>query len=197
MRSGSCWFRGGGIRTVRAQQRRHTGEAGLTLVEVLTAVSLIGIVTAVAATNFTSMVPSYRVRGAALRVAGDMNLARMAAIKEGRYYEYFPIAGGYRIRRDDRAGGVEVVKEVVVANEFPYVDFGKTGVTTDPYGVNVSAAPAAPAATITFDSNGTVRNAAGVYLQIAEGDGLAQQAVTLSAAGRVRVWRHNENGTWN
>jgi prepilin-type N-terminal cleavage/methylation domain-containing protein len=182
---------------MRASQHRRSREAGLTLIEVLTAVSLIGIVTAVAATNFTSMVPSFRVRGAALRIAGDINQARMAAIKEGRYYEYFPISGGYRIRRDNRAGGVEVVKEVVVGNEFPHVAFGKTGVTTDPYGLNVSASPAAPAATITFDSNGTVRNAAGVYLQVPEGDGLAQQAVTLSAAGRVRVWRRADNGSWN
>lgn len=177
--------------------QRRSGEAGLTLIEVLTAISLIGIMTAVAASNFTSMVPSFRVRGAALRVAGDINQARMSAIKDGRYYEYFPIAGGYRIRRDNRAGGVEVVKEVVIDREFPDVAFGKTGVTTDPYGTNVTASPAAPGATITFDSNGTVRNAAGIYLQIPETHGLAQQVVTLSAAGRVRVWHRGSSGAWN
>jgi prepilin-type N-terminal cleavage/methylation domain-containing protein len=183
--------------TTRAIERRRLGNAGLTLIEVLTAISLIGIVTAIAATNFTAMVPSFRVRAAALRVAGDINQARMAAIKEGRYYEYFPISGGYRIRRDNRAGGVETVKQVVVNTEFPHVVFGKTGVTTDPYNVDVSAAAAAPGAAITFDSNGTVRNAAGVFLQIPEAHGLAQQVVTLSAAGRVRVWRRAADGAWN
>lgn len=182
--------------TVRAIQRR-SGNAGLTLIEVLTAISLLGIMTAIAATNFTSMVPSFRVRGAAMRVAGDINQARMSAIKEGRYYEYFPIAGGYRIRRDDRAGGVEVVKQVVLANEFPDVAFGKTGVNTDPYGSPAAAQPASPAVAITFDSNGTVRNAAGIYLQIPETSGLAQQAVTLSGAGRVRVWHRASSGAWN
>ena len=166
------------------------------MIEVLTAVSLIGIVTAVAATNFTSMVPSFRVRGAALRIAGDINQARMSAIKDGRWYDYFPIAGGYRIRRDNRAGGIEVVKEVVVANEFPNVVFGKTGVTADPYGVDVSAQPASPGAPMVFDSNGTVRNASGVFLQIAETHGLVQQVVTLSSAGRVRVWRRSDEGNW-
>jgi type IV fimbrial biogenesis protein FimT len=174
--------------------QRPWGNAGLTLIEVLTVVSMIGVLTAIAATNFTSMVPSFRVRGAALRVAGDINQARMAAIKEGRYYEYFPVSGGYRIRRDNRAGGVEVVKEVIIDNEFPHVIFGKTGITSDPYAVDVSASPASPAATITFDSNGTVRNASGVFLQIAETHGLAQQVITLSAAGRVRVWRKTATG---
>lgn len=179
---------------VRAIQR-GSGDAGLTLIEVLTAISLIGIMTAIAASSFTGMVPNFRVRGAALRVAGDINQARMSAIKEGRYYEYFPIAGGYRIRRDNRVGGVEVVKEIVLDREFPDVVIGKTGVATDPY--NAAVVTAGPAAAITFDSNGTVRNAAGIFLQIPNHEGLATQAITLSAAGRVRVWRRANNGTWN
>lgn len=166
--------------------------AGLTLVEVLTVVSLLGIVTAVAATNFTAMAPAFRTRGAALAIAGDLNQARMAAIKEARVYEYFPISGGYQIRRDDGAGGRELVKQVVIGTEYPHVAFGHTGIAEDPY--EGAIASSVPTATITFHSNGTVQNAAGVFLEASGSDGLVQQAVTMSAAGRVRVWKHTEDG---
>ena len=172
--------------------RRCAGESGLTLVEVLTAVSLLGIVTAIAATNFTAMRPAFETRGAALLIAGDINQARMAAIKEARLYEYFPIAGGYRIRRDDGAGGREVVKERVLGNEYPHVTFGHGTIPSDPYGTAIGSS--APGATITFHSNGTVQNPASVFLQATVGDEPAQQAVTLSGAGRVRVWKHASGG---
>ena len=41
---------------------RRRGTEGFTLVEVLTMLSLAGIVGAIAATNFNSYMPSYRVR---------------------------------------------------------------------------------------------------------------------------------------
>lgn len=172
--------------------KKLRGNAGLTLVEVLTTVSLLGVMTAIAATNFTAMRPAFETRGAALLIAGDLNQARMAAIKEGRVYEYFPIAGGYRIRRDDGAGGREVVKERVLGNEYPHVTFGHAGITNDPYAVEIASS--APTATMTFHTNGTVQNPAGVFLQSTVGDEPAQQAVTLSAAGRVRVWKYLEGG---
>ena len=165
--------------------------AGFTLIEVLATISLMGILTALAAPKFTTMVPGFRTRGAALLIAGDINQARMAAVKEGRVYEYFPIAGGYRIRRDDGAGGREVVKEVVIATEYPHVAFGHTGITPDPYGVTIASS--APIAAITFHSNGTVQDAAGMFLEAESTEGPVQQAVTLSAAGRVRVWKYSES----
>lgn len=172
--------------------KRFSADAGLTLVEVLTAVSLLGVMTAIAATNFTAMRPAFETRGAALLIAGDLNQARMSAIKEARVYEYFPITGGYRIRRDNGVGGREVVKERVLSNEYPHVTFGHTGITNDPYAVAIASS--SPGATITFHSNGTVQNPAGVFLQATVGDEPAQQAVTMSAAGRVRVWKHGEEG---
>jgi prepilin-type N-terminal cleavage/methylation domain-containing protein len=190
-RSRSCSIESGEKSNVHPSKGLRR-DAGLTLIEVLTAVSLLGVVTAMAATSFTAMMPGFRARGAALLVAGDLNQARMAAIKEGRVYEYFPISGGYRIRRDDGIGGREVVKEVVLANEYPHVSFGHTGVTEDPYTAPVG--PAVPAGAITFHSNGTVQDPASVYVEAGSGDDLAQHVVTLSAAGRVRVWRHGDEG---
>lgn len=166
-------------------------DSGLTLIEVLVAVSLMGIMMALAAPSFTDMQPGFRTSAAALAIAGDINQARMAAIKEGRVYEYLPITGGYRIRRDDGAGGRQVVKEVVIATQYPQVAFGTGGVTQDPYANTMG--PASPAATITFHSDGSVQNPASVYLQSANRGGAILQAVTMSAAGRVRVWKRSGN----
>jgi len=166
--------------------------AGLTLVEVLTAVSLLGVMTAVAATNFAAMRPTFETRGAALLVAGDLNQARMSAVKEGRVYEYLPTSGGYQIRRDDGVGGRELVKTRVIANEYSHVAFGHGTAPADPYAAAI--ADDAPNATMTFQSNGTVQNAAGVFLQAEMGDEVVVQAVTLTAAGRVRVWKYGTGG---
>ncbi len=161
--------------------------AGLTLIEVLTTVSLIGILTALAANNFTSLRPSFDTRAAALMIAGDLNQARMSAIKEARVYDYFPIAGGYQIRHDDGAGNRIVVTTRVLNQVYPDVSFGHTGITQDPYAAAIASS--APTATMTFQSNGTVTNAAGMFVQAGSGDMIAQQAVTVSAAGRVRAWK--------
>jgi prepilin-type N-terminal cleavage/methylation domain-containing protein len=162
--------------------------AGLTLVEVLTAISIMGVITAIAATNFTAMQPSFRTRAAALEVAGDLNQARMSAVKEGVQFQLNPIAGGYQVRRSDGAGGWTVLKQVVLGTEYPHVTFGHTGVTNDPYGLAIAAS--SPAAAITFQSDGSVQNAGGFFLEASGYDGPVQQAVTLSSAGRVRVWKH-------
>ncbi len=173
--------------------REMAEEAGLTLIEVLVAASLMGIMMAIAAPNFTDMQPGFRARAAALAVAGDINQARMSAIKEGRVYEYFPISGGYQIRRDNNAGGREVVKGVVIGTNYPHVAFGTGGVEQDPYASPMGAA--SPAATITFHSDGSVQNPASVYLQSSNREGIILQAITMSAAGRVRVWKRSGN-TW-
>jgi prepilin-type N-terminal cleavage/methylation domain-containing protein len=176
-------------------QKRLPRNAGMTLIEVLVACSLMGIVMAVAATNFTAMIPSFRVRGAALLVAGDLNQARMSAVKEGRQFQYLPISGGYRIQRLNDAGVWQVVKEVQIEggnSAYPHVSFGHTGVTNDPYAVAIGSS--APTAAISFQSDGTIQNPAGVFLQATSGDEQVQQAVTMSGAGRIRVWKRSGGG---
>lgn len=173
--------------TIQTRMRRNVG--GFTLVEVLTAISLVGVISAIAATNFNSFLPGYRARGAAMQIAGDMNQARLAAVKEGRRYYYQPIAGtSYEIQRDNGLGGQVVLKTVNIAAEYPQVTFGKTGITVDPYGAAIG--PAVPAARITFNSDGTITGAAAVYVEPTVTAAHAQHGVFVTAAGRVRVWHY-------
>ena len=85
-----------------------------------------------------------------------------------------------------RAGGAWRSSRGQIANDFPKMAFGYTGITTDP---TASRSPRAdPGAPIVFHSNGTVQNPAGVFLADVDRR-LSQQAVSVTGAGRIRVWK--------
>jgi len=172
---------------------RRRGTEGFTLVELLTMVSLAGIIGAIAATNFNTYMPSYRVRGAALEIAGDMNQARLAAIKEARAYFYAPVSGTkYQIKFQN--GAVQTVpKTVDVAKDFTGVKFAAPAGANDPYGVAIPGA--VPGGPITFNSDGTVTSAASVYVAPTDTSVHSNAAVVVTAAGRVRVWSYG-GSTW-
>jgi prepilin-type N-terminal cleavage/methylation domain-containing protein len=172
-------------------QSRKSCQAGLTLVEVLTAASLLGILSVIGASNFRAQIPAFRTRGAALMIAGDISQARLASVKEGRRYFYVPDTGTtYRIDRLDALGNVENVKTVDIAAEFQGVSFATTA-SDDPYGGG-GAPPPVPGVQMVFHSNGIVQNASGVYVQATMGaSDHSEHAVTVTAAGRVRVWRYD------
>lgn len=176
------------ILTLELRDRR-----GFTLVEVLTAVAVLGVVSAIAATNFNTFFPPYRTRGAALEIAGDMNFARMSAIKEGRLWYFVPQAGtSYQIAFNN-GGGQTVVKTVDVAADYPQVQFGASGIANDPYGGAVGAA--VPAAQIVFNSDGTVTGAAPVYVEPTTTADNSQNVVWVTPAGRIRIW-HFDGTIW-
>ena len=57
-------------------------ESGFTLAELIMVVAIFGILTAIAIPTFISMMPKYRLNGAARQVMGDLMAARMKAVKE-------------------------------------------------------------------------------------------------------------------
>lgn len=62
-------------------QAKHPPPGGFTLIELLVAVTIIGILLALAAPSFTKMLERNRLRGAAEQVFTDLQLARTEAIK--------------------------------------------------------------------------------------------------------------------
>lgn len=170
--------------------RTRLGSQGLTLIEVLTAASLMGVISVIAATNFRAYVPGFRARGAALEIAGDMNTARLRAVKESRRYTFTPLSGTrYEIQFVDANGNDVLVKRVDVARDFPGVHFGATGITIDPYGNDIG--PAVPAAAVVFNTDGTINNAASVYVEPTTEQTHNQHGVAVTGAGRIRVWHWN------
>jgi prepilin-type N-terminal cleavage/methylation domain-containing protein len=178
-----------GIRIVSHHPTRTLDNArGFSLMEVLAVLGLMAVLTGFAANKFMASQPNFRVRGAALEVAGDMSIARLSAVKEGRIYQFVPAAGGYTIRYDAGGGAWTTVKTVTIASDFPTIAFGFTGITKDPYGTAIAAA--VPGTPIIFHSNGTVQSPAGIFLQTSSTP-LSQQAVSVTGAGRIRVWKWN------
>jgi prepilin-type N-terminal cleavage/methylation domain-containing protein len=70
------------IRTMRMIAKSKS-EAGFTLIEVMVAVAIIGILAAFAIPNYLAWNSKAKLRDATALVAGDINLARVSAINQG------------------------------------------------------------------------------------------------------------------
>ncbi|GBE15293.1 hypothetical protein BMS3Abin14_01352 [bacterium BMS3Abin14] len=63
---------------------RISSESGLTLIELMLVVAIIGILTAVGVYNFLAELPAYRLRGATNKIAASLQLVKMRAIAKNR-----------------------------------------------------------------------------------------------------------------
>ena len=87
------------------------------------------------------------------------------------------------ILRDNFMGG-RGTPLVTLTNSMPGVSFSLNGATTDPYGNAVTGAT--PTGALGFDARG-IPLTAGTYF-IASSDSKNSYAVTVTGAGRVRIW---------
>ncbi len=143
---------------------------GFSLVELLLVLALMGVLAAIAAPSFTGWIRSIRTSSAADRLAADLALARVTAVRDGWTTSLrIDGQGVYRITRDDALGEpVDVLSETDLRRDYP--------------GVNVS-----PSGTrIAFDSRGIVRSGGGdatTTLIVYQSGGY--ETLTVSAVGRV------------
>jgi type II secretion system protein H len=81
-------------------RRRRT--AGLTLIELMVTLSILGVIAALAAPSFTGFVARSKLRGAAHEVFADLQYARSESVQKNRVFQVEFSAAGYEIWRMDR-----------------------------------------------------------------------------------------------
>ncbi|HBO84168.1 MAG: hypothetical protein A2073_04230 [Deltaproteobacteria bacterium GWC2_42_11] len=116
---------------------------GLTMIELLITIAIVGFMGIVSITYVPDIIDSYRVRGVARQIQSNMQMARLKAIKEGkRFAVEFTSATAYCVKgevntvttlSDDFTDGCEttntddtILKNVNIASDYSGVNSGCT-----------------------------------------------------------------------
>jgi prepilin-type N-terminal cleavage/methylation domain-containing protein len=178
-------------------------DAGFTTMELLVVLGILGILAVIAVPTLMNELPRYRLKKAANELYGNMQRARMGAIKDnhdwaiafdpgaspGRYFIYSEDVDDDGWDGDDDT----LVKVVNLSDYLSGVDFGH-GTAGD----DIPGNGAAPADDITYGSDDLVFNSRGtgsagyVYLENNQGDAFGV-GTRSSGVILLREWR---NGAW-
>ena len=136
---------------------------GFSVIEIVTAIAVMGIVAAIALPAWNRLLPSYYLDSSARQVQSELQNIKMRAAAENLSFQldYLTGASDYTIQRDRKA----------LANK-PL-----------PQGIQITEA-----GTIFFSPRGT---AGGNRIRLLSPDGLCKQVV-VSATGRIRVCRPDD-----
>jgi type IV fimbrial biogenesis protein FimT len=169
-------------------------DSGMTLIELVVAIAVLGILTAAAVPVASHWVPNYRVKGAARDLVSNFQRARVEAVRQSIdvVIEVFPHAytpdggvGSYRISVDDNprngvfdAGEAILVQETMIRDVSLYLaDFSGGTIT----GFNSTGLPIS-----NRWGNIQLRNNQSRYYRL-----------SLSCAGHVRLRMSSDGSTWN
>lgn len=143
-------------------------ESGLTLVELLIAIAILGILTAVSISNFTSWLEANRINAEAQKVYFDLMLAKTSAVKNNNnvIVAFDSSSNTYQIHDDSNSDGVEdageTIKSVALENG---MGFGFNPSLLDVDGnVLSSAISLEGGSTVTFTPRGEASSSGGVYV---------------------------------
>lgn len=177
---------------MRVNQFRE--EEGFTLIDVMIAVMLVGILAAMATFQIGSVRPGFEGDGAMRVVMSELNTAREMAITQRRHMRIDFVGNNtLRVTRINVPTGTTLMREVSFESGVQYGLISGIGDTPDAYG-NGSATTFS-ASTIMFGTDGALINPAGgpvngtVFLA-KPGFALSFRAVTVQGTtGRVRAYR--------
>ncbi len=197
---------------------------GVTLLELMVVVAIIGVMVAIAVPSYYAWLPKLKVNQAIFQLSGDLQYARLRAISENIPWEVqFNIAGNsYSIYRDPKdtfnpanpSGTASLVKTVQLVDNsgsimaVRSVVFGYNVTGNDPNGAPLLAGGASNAVFSSSDyekflPNGTADYNGAVYL-IPQEDLTANRydrnrAITITGlTGLIKTWQHDssQSGSW-
>jgi len=106
-------------------------ERGFTVIELLTVVAIMLVITAIATPSFYYWLPKYRLSAGARQIAAELQLARMKAISQNTKYRLrFTFTNIYEMQKDDGGfavapghGSVKLPEGITVTNGDPFTAF--------------------------------------------------------------------------
>jgi len=124
---------------IKHDMRGEKSRSGFTIIEVLVAMVILGILAGVAIPGFSVWLPDHRLKSAAMDLYSNMQLARMGAIKANANWAIVFTEGSdsYRVCSDDggdgdwKDGDETVVKTVNLASYGSGVAYGYGSATDD------------------------------------------------------------------
>ncbi len=171
---------------------RH-GQAGFTMLELMIAIGIIAILTAIAVPNIINWLPNYRLKAAARDLVSNFQKAKMEAVKTntdvvitfttGAYAPSGQV-GSYRIFVDDDSDGIfdagdRVLAQVTMPKNASLYDANNTTFTGDTTGFNSRALPLKKGSV-------KIRNNKSRYYK-----------ASLSFAGNVKLRMSSDGINWN
>lgn len=167
--------------------------------ELLVACGMLTTMVAIAVPQYSALSVQMRTNAAATYLLGDLNFARAMALRTGVPH-YVVVNGGagvnYQVRRSAAPPAIQpatdpVVRSAQLGSRLPGVVFSLNGATADPYGTGATAPT--PTGQLVFDARGLPSSAASYFIASSGGD--TSRVVSVTAAGRVRLWA-GSGGTW-
>ena len=176
-----------------SQREGMQGKRGLTIIELVVVMCILGVMVLIAIPNIGRWLPRYRLRSAARDAASNMQLARLGAIKDNREWAVlFDVNGqSYKIISNKGPDGNwdsadDTEEKVVSLSDYPTIRFGDSGHGPRPGGGAVGDGVTFVGHRAEFNPGGT-STAGTVYLQNNRNDAMA--IGVDSSTGIVRMWK--------
>lgn len=185
---------------------RLRDERGISLVEMMVAVAIIGVLTSMALIQIGAVRPGMQADGAMRVVMAQLNAARETAISQRRRVEikfqntYWVKVTRFDLNPDGTPAGTTVLTDVPFEGGVQYGLMPNVQDTPDGFG-NVAPVSFGAAPTVMFNTEGMLVDSGGipvngtVFLLIPNQPTSFRAVTVLGATGRVRGFRWN-GGQW-
>ena len=188
---------------------RLRDEQGISLIEILVAAAIIGILTSIAVVQIGVIRPGLEADGAMRQVMAQLNFARETAISQRRRVEVSfanaavsqtELGGWVRVTRHNLPNGTTLLQEVPFEGGVRYALWPNVQDTPDGFG-NASEIYFNNAISVSFNTEGMLVDNAGLpvngtlFMLIPNQPGSYRAVTVLGSTGRVRGFRWN-GGQW-